>query len=257
MKKLLCLSLFMSTLFFFYCKQNSPSQKTNDPSHSEVVMTPFAPSHEFPDVSLSSMTYLNGTFEFGISGNYQLGMQTPDAPQKMCANSDKGQHIHLIVDNKPYEAKYTPSFDFPIDSGEHYILAFLSRSYHESIKTKAASALVLANIAQNTFTKVSPVTQPMIFYSRPKGTYLGAETKKIMLDFYLANCNLGPNYKVKADINGKEFVIDTWQPYYLEGLPMGENTIKLSLIDSLGALVNVPLNPVDRKFTLQSEPQQQ
>ena len=78
-----------------------------------------------------------------------------------------------------------------------------------------------------------------------------------MLDFYLANCNLGPNYKVKADINGKEFVIDTWQPYYLEGLPMGENTIKLSLIDSLGALVNVPLNPVERKFTLQSEPQQQ
>ena len=37
---------------------------------------------------------------------------------------------------------------------------------------------------------------------------------------------------------------------------MGENKIKLSLLDSAGVLVNNPFNPVERTFTLQAEPGQ-
>jgi len=77
-----------------------------------------------------------------------------------------------------------------------------------------------------------------------------------MLDFYLANCRLGQMFKVKAEINQQEFIIDKWQPYYMTGLPMGENKIKLSLLDSAGVLVNNPFNPVERTFTLQAEPGQ-
>jgi hypothetical protein len=75
-----------------------------------------------------------------------------------------------------------------------------------------------------------------------------------MLDFYLSNIELGNSYKVIADINGEEHTLSTWQPYYIEGLPIGENTIKLSLVDGTGALVNVPLNPVSRAFVLQEDP---
>ena len=99
---------------------------------------------------------------------------------------------------------------------------------------------------------------PMLFYSRPKGTYTGkAETDKVMLDFYLVNAKLGAEYKVKAEINGEEHLIDSWQPYYIEGMPMGENTIKLTLLDAEGNAVDTPLNPVSRTFTLQEDPVEQ
>ena len=35
---------------------------------------------------------------------------------------------------------------------------------------------------------------------------------------------------------------------------MGENVITLTLIDKEGKKVNIPLNPVTRKFTLKADP---
>ena len=94
----------------------------------------------------------------------------------------------------------------------------------------------------------------MLFYSRPKGTYVGKKnTDKVMLDFYVVNLKLGPNYKVLADINGEIHTIDTWQPYYIEGLPMGKNKIKLTLVDGAGNPVDTPLNPVEREFELKAD----
>ena len=75
-----------------------------------------------------------------------------------------------------------------------------------------------------------------------------------MLDFYLINAELGKDYTVKAEINGEEHMIDKWQPYYIEGLPMGENTIRLTLLDAEGNPAEVPLNPVTRKFKLEADP---
>ena len=64
----------------------------------------------------------------------------------------------------------------------------------------------------------------------------------------------GTDHMVKATINGEDHMIDTWQPYYVEGLPMGENTITLTLVDAEGNTVDTPLNPVTRTFTLQADP---
>ncbi|MFZ2899199.1 MAG: hypothetical protein WA004_11285 [Saprospiraceae bacterium] len=221
------------------------------------TLTPFSESAQFSDAAIAKMTFKNAKFDFGIGGTtYKLGVQTPDAPQKMCANSAEGQHIHLIVDNEPYAAKYTSSFEYEIPDGDHYILAFLSRSYHESIKTDKAFKLVKATVQGNSIKSEAAVTEPMLFYSRPKGAYVGKEqTDKVMLDFYLANVQLGNEYKVKVDINAEHTVIlDQWKPYYIEGLPMGDNKIKLTLIDKEGNPVNTPLNPVERVFTLQEDP---
>lgn len=225
----------------------------------KYTLTPFAPSTEYADASITGMTYKGGKFMFTLGeSDYQLGQQTPDAEQKMCANSGQGQHIHLIVDNEPYSAQYTPTFDYEVADGEHYLLAFLSRSYHESIKTDAASVIKKVTVANKAITGEEDVTGPMVFYSRPKGTYTGEkDTKKVMLDFYLANATLGSNYKVKADINGEEHMIDAWQPYYIEGLPMGDNTITLTLVDGEGRTVDTPLNPVSRTFKLEADPMEQ
>ncbi len=90
-----------------------------------------------------------------------------------------------------------------------------------------------------------------MFYSRPKGVYEGDDVKKLLLDFYLVNTEISPEgNKVRATINDIEFMIDEWAPYYIEGLSIGEVTIKLELLDSNGELIDSPFNPVVRKVTL-------
>lgn len=257
----------MKSIFFFFvlllslasCKNTSTTSQEEQAADTTVVsnkytLTPFAPSQDYPDATLASVKYENGKFIAEVGGTaYKLGEQTPDAPQKQCANSAEGQHIHLIINDEPYIAKYTASFDQDIPDGDHYVLSFLSRSYHESLKSAAAHKVVKAKVSGKSFTSTEPVQGPMLFYSRPKGLYTGEDTKKVMLDFYLVNTDMS-GYKVEADINGEKHMIDKWQPYYIEGLPAGDNTIKLSLLDMNGQLVNTPLNPVSRTFQLEMTP---
>ena len=91
-----------------------------------------------------------------------------------------------------------------------------------------------------------------LFYSRPKGTYKGSDTEKLLLDYYLINTEISADgNKVRATIQDKEFLIDEWTPYYIEGLPKGEVKIKLELIDSSGNLIDTPFNPSERTVTLE------
>ena len=84
-----------------------------------------------------------------------------------------------------------------------------------------------------------------------KGVYSGTDTEKLLLDFYLINTTISPSgNKVRATINETVFLIDDWAPYYIEGLPKGEVTIKLELINSSGALIENPSNPSTRTVTL-------
>jgi hypothetical protein len=194
------------------------------------------------------------TFNFEVK-NFQLGAQTPDAGQKMCANSAKGQHIHFIMDDAPYVASYSPQIVSDMKPGHHVLLAFLSRSYHESLKHKKAYILKEFNVgndAKDNFNEKAP----HLFYSRPKGDYIGPqETKKLMLDFYLVNCTLSPDgYKVRATLNGTEFRLTKWAPYVIEGLPLGEVKVKLELLDKNNKPVESPFNGVERTANLKNEP---
>ena len=220
----------------------------------KYTLTPFNDSKSFPDASLKAMAYIGGTFSTVIGGaSYKLGEQTADAGAKQCANSKEGQHLHLIIDKEPYIAKYESSFTAEIPDGDHLLLCFLSRSYHESIKTAEAHRGVKVSVKDKSIKSSEEIKEPTLFYSRPKGLYTGDDIKKVMLDFYLLNATM-PAFKVEADINGEKHMIDHWQPYYIEGLPEGDNTITLTLLDSAGAVVNSPLNPVTRKFQLEKTP---
>ena len=199
-------------------------------------------------ISTASITPDNETeyvFSFDIS-NYELGAQTKNDIESQLANSAKGQHIHFIVNNGPYSAHYTNNFKKKLEKDNNVILAFLSRSYHESVKNP--NAFVLTQIGEE---KVD-LNSEFLFYSRPKGTYKGKDTEKLLLDFYLINTTISPNgNKVKATINDAEFIITEWAPYYLEGLPKGEVKIKLELINSDGKLVDSPFNPSVRTVILE------
>jgi hypothetical protein len=183
--------------------------------------------------------------------NFQLTKQTQHMHEGM-ANSHQGQHIHNIIDNEPYTAHYETSFKKPVKDGNHVVLSFLSRSFHESLKHRQAYDLRLITVGKTTEGHTFDPTGQHMFYSRPKGDYTGPnETKKIMLDFYLVNTDLAADgNKVRATVNGTGFMLDKWLPYIIEGLPMGESTIKLELLDNDGNVIEGPYNTVERKITL-------
>jgi len=237
-------------------KAATTTQKEMVAPVAKYTLTPFQISQDYSKAEIESMFYKDGVFNFGVGGEgYALGEQTPDAAAKMCANSGKGQHIHLIVGKAPYAAKYVSEFKHEVADGAHQLLAFLSRSYHESIKSPTAYVALNATVKDGSMTESTPITTPTLFYSRPKGTYIGkANTDKVMLDFYVLNAELGTDYSVKADINGETHTFSKWQPYYIEGLPMGENTVTLTLLDKAGKAVDSPINPVTRTFTLKADP---
>lgn len=194
------------------------------------------------DIKIDKNDY---TFSFDVS-DYTLGIQSIKDFDYTLANSKKGQHIHFIVNNGPYSAHYSESFTKKLDEKNNIILAFLSRSFHESVKNSNAYVLT------QTGNEKIDLTDEFLFYSRPKGTYKGVDTEKLLLDFYLVNTNLSSTgNKVKATIQDTEFIIEEWAPYYIEGLPKGEIKIKLELIDASGNLIDSPFNPSNRTVILE------
>ncbi len=141
-----------------------------------------------------------------------------------------GNHIHVILDNQPYEAYYNidgSAFELRnVADGEHTLRVFPSRPWHESYKSDGAFQMVkftvknggadttkptttnsgntMANANSNANTAPTPegkdmpastggtvdATKPLLTYSRPKGEYKGADADAIMIDFWLANAKL-------------------------------------------------------------------
>lgn len=140
-----------------------------------------------------------------------------------------GNHIHVILDNQPYEAYYNLDEEFELRNvadGEHTLRFFPSRPWHESYKNAGAFQMVKftvkgggadqtkpattnanqpmsnANSAANA--KPTPegkdmpastagaidATKPLLTYSRPKGEYKAADADAIMIDFWLTNAKL-------------------------------------------------------------------
>ena len=179
-------------------------------------------------------------FKFSVE-DYELAKQTEKADMRHCANSKKGQHIHYILNNSPYVAHYEPNFKAELMDGNNVVLAFLSRSYHESIKN--GTAYILKNFKVGGSASDFDETAEHLFYSRPKGTYEGEDTKKILLDFYLVNSALSSDgNKVKVNIDDNEFMLDNWAPYFVEGLSKGKHNFRIRLVDNEGNLVPGPFN---------------
>lgn len=195
--------------------------------------------------------------------NYELGIQTDTPRAQEIANSGKGQHAHIILDNDPYFANYQAGTPFDIgvlDEGPHTLIVFPSRSYHESVKASGSVDIVNFYVGKNEGEFLLDESKPTIIYSRPKGTYKGLDAQKIMLDFYLINAELGDDYKAKYTIRKNEpgaeeysITMGEWSPAFVSGLSSGEYIITLQLLDGDGNLVDGPFNNTERKITVASE----
>ena len=264
--------LFTAFLLASCGESTNTGQSTNTDSVQvaprEITTAPVPASPEFPGAAISITSAkaekagadsIKLNFTFGVK-NYELKSQTADAEGKQCNNSAQGQHIHFILDNKPYTALYEPkhSVTLPMNSDEHYLLVFLSRSYHESLKNKEAAAVYHFKIDENgKLQKLDDPKTPMVFYSRPKGDYLGRDTANVLFDFYVWNATLGADYKVNAQINSgqsqKTMDVTEWKPQFLQGLNMGTSSITLTLMDKDGKAVEGPNTTVTREFNLSAD----
>ena len=261
MKKLSILTFsIISGLLATQC--NTPAKQesaTEDTTEQGIRISKAPASPEYADASLTLKGFsaekgeegYTASFDFEVA-NYELGVQTEGAETRGIANSGKGQHIHMIINNGPYSAHYEPLVTKQLEEGNYVALAFLSRSYHESVKNGSSYWLDIITVGEPEDQLSVDFSAPHLFYSRPKGTYTGADTEKLMIDFFLLNTALSPEgNKVRATINGEVFLIDEWAPFYVEGLPKGEATIKLELIDAEGNVIPGPFNSVERKVKLE------
>jgi hypothetical protein len=237
--------------------EETPVASAGSMTQDGITIYPADIAQEFPDAKLTLNSPNEGAklkagenqFDFAVA-DYELAIQTDDADNRHCANSEKGQHIHFILNNAPYLAKYEPSFKAELGEGNNVVLGFLSRSYHESIKN--STAFVLKNFPIGKVESKFDADAQHLFYSRPKGEYTGKDAEKILLDFYLVNTELSiEGNRVQVEINGTSFLIDQWQPYFVEGLKEGENTFRIKLISADGATIEGPFNDSgDRVITI-------
>jgi hypothetical protein len=260
-----------SVLAFSSCQQSGPDKETAETADTTttmpVTLADVPASPEFPGASLTLATVeavpqgdsALVNFVFQVK-NYELKNQTADAGGKQCNNSDKGQHIHFILDNRPYVALYEPKHETKLAKNtEHTLMAFLSRSYHESIKTKGAAIVYHFKVDEHgNMGKLEEVKTPMLFYSRPKGDYLGKDVENVLLDFYVWNDNLSKDgHQVKAEVSSEgkstSFMISEWKSHFLKNLPMGKSTIKLTLVDKDGNKVEGPETEVSRDINLSKD----
>lgn len=198
-----------------------------------------------------------------------------------------GNHIHVILDNQPYEAYYNLGQPFELRNvadGEHTLRVFPSRPWHESYKNEGAFQMIRFTVKNGGADTTKPATtnsgqqmsnantsegkemqnstagavdksKPLLTYSRPKGEYKGEEADPIMIDFWLTNAKLvgdGGEYRVRYTIDGAQpQFIDRWQPVWLAGWGAGKRSVKLELVDKQGNLVeNGGYNSTTRGITV-------
>lgn len=279
-RQVINLSLAFSSLLWLSCNQ-APQPKEEIPevpqeeetiiNDSTAVVTlesngiklTEVTSPEFPDTKLSLNNPEGGSalkegavsFSFNVEGgDYVLGSQTTDAEIKGCANSGKGQHIHLILNNEPYSAHYEAGFEKELDAGSYVALAFISRSYHESLKHEGAAVLTQFSVG-GAEVESFDLEADHLFYSRPKGNYEGEAVNKVMLDFYLVNTEIaeGGNYVQVTIDDETTFKIVKWVPYFMEGLSLGDHKIKIELMNAEGVNIEGPFNVEERTFSLVNE----
>ncbi len=189
--------------------------------------------------------------------NFDTGVQTETERAGEIANSGNGQHFHVIVDNRPYRANYEAGTPFDIgnlEPGPHTVVAFPSRSYHESVKGRDAYDMVNFYVQADSGSFMLGPNEPAIIYSRPKGRYRRADAKRIMLDFYLHNVELSEDgYKARYTITDDEgtevasITLTEWTPAFATGLD-GTYEVNLQLLGSDGNVVPGPFNNTTRKI---------
>lgn len=199
---------------------------------------------------------------------YALGTDSQFPRSKQLANSDRGQALHIVVDNKPYfpisgpgidpydeigdyfEESYKFLLPFDLKDGEHTLRVYCARSFGESLKNKSSFAAIRFVVGQVEKVDGIDLNKPLLTYNEPSMRFFYEVNQPILLDFFLSNCELSEKgYKVRVTIDDSfEEIVTAWQPFYIQGLKRGKHKIKLELLDANNRLASGSYNSITRAF---------
>ncbi len=255
-----------------------PSAEPPAPSPAEAV-TPPAP--------LPPVEFVPGTPAPGPERAPAMAIKAPVNQQKILPDKagdfavkldlkgwdvpGEGNHVHLILDNRPYKRVDNVKEpiklkdvdpDYAVGEGQHVLVAFPSRSTHESVKPVGGKS-PLAAVAF-TVGKGEPkwkAGDPTLIYSRPKGANNGPPPAEgLLVDFYLAGAELGEGkHSIEATLKGpgaeegKKVVIKEWRPYRIKNPRDGQYSLRLALLDKEGKPVPGAWNDTTREFSVDAK----
>jgi hypothetical protein len=228
-----------------------------------VTITPGAPSPDpaapTPTVKLTAPTR-DQVIDAAKANDFAVKLDV-----KNWQTAKGSNHVHLILDNKPYKAIYDTKEPVRLNElaagealaeGMHVLVAFPSRANHESVKTKDALTVVPFWIGKKdaTAAKNDPTKKPMLVYSRPKGDYNGEMANHVLVDFQVANVTLAEGKEhVHVTVTGpgidkpiEGHVEKFGTPLYIDNLQNGSYQLKVELMDGNNKLIEGPWNSTTR-----------
>jgi hypothetical protein len=243
----------MLGLITISCSQSTSGQKVDMPvaiaiDSSKAQMEEVSPPEAIQQLGLALDQYepqikLSGVDpdETVTDTTVNLRLQVKDFPIYKDAKLGLGPHVHVLLDNQPYQTVYNASEALTfkgLSPGTHTVRAFAVRPWDESFKTADASDQVTFQVFTPTQTNRPDPTQPLLTYNNPQGEY-GAEP--IMLDYSitLPNSKTGQKpsiapWTVEVSLNGQSFKTTERGPIYLKGFKPGVNWLKLELLNASG-----------------------
>ncbi|MBX3244586.1 MAG: hypothetical protein KF685_09045 [Acidobacteria bacterium] len=122
-----------------------------------------------------------------------------------------GNHIHVILDNQPYEAYYNLDSEFELRNvadGEHTLRVFASRPWHESYKNDGSFQMVRFTVKNGGADATKPAT-----------TANGQQMSNANAN---SNANAAPTPEGKAMAESKAGDVDPKKPLLTYSRPKGE-----------------------------------
>jgi hypothetical protein len=226
----------------------------------EIRPLPAPPAPEkMPKVTILSPK-ANESIPVDRAQSFEVKLEVKDWPVV-----EGGPHVHLVLDNKPYkpihEVKETVKLGeiapaSELQEGQHVLVAFPSDEAHVAVKPdkgKSGHAVVVFWVG-----KAGPggirASDPMLVFSRPKGTYNGEAAGSIVLDWYLLNTELADaRSRVRATVTPpagepKTTTVTSWAPLSILNLPNGETRVRIELLDKDERAMPGPWNRTERSI---------
>lgn len=226
-------SLFISALFFAACGSapNVNPSNSNIVSHQNQVLTVVERPQKIKDMMTArgeqdeaaptlkivepraGVTIESSTVKVKIelSGDLKGYMPHMDEATKT------GNHIHVILDNQPYEAYYNIDQPFELRNvadGEHTLRVFPSRPWHEAYKNEGAFQMVKFTVKNGGADTSKPtMTNTGNTMANPGGNASVSER---------ANASASPTPEGKDMQNSKAGVVDPTKPLLTFSRPKGE-----------------------------------
>jgi len=174
----------------------------------------------------------------------------------------KGQQVQLVLDGRALPGWYQidKAWVFPaLPKGTHTLLAFLQRPWQESIREAGAFAAVTFHVGEKDGKPAFDPAQPTITVNGPRGKFKKSEAAKILFDYFVTGCKLGPLtdpeacqvvYRVDQE---PQKVLTAWDVEWLENVPVGKHSFVAALYNG-EKRIEAPFTLVQGFFEVVDDP---